>query len=929
MTFEHLQKTIAIGALLCWGLFQPALQAQISIGGKPYSFTHDMSAKSLTTVTMPGINLPKLQAEDEEEALAGIPPRFGDPIETDLNMENSGQWENLPDGGRLWRLSIQAPGAKSINLLYNDFYLPKGAVLYIYSADRKHVIGGFTAVNNKADRIFATGLVYSDHVVLEYYESPETGAAANAVGKAAISINYVVHGYRYIEIKKEDLEKAFDDSGNCNVNTICSQGDGWRDQIKSVAMILVSGFRNCTGYLVNNTAQDCRPLFLTANHCLGGLDAITNPNANTWTFMWRYESPNCTPDTDGPTNMTTSGATLIADPAGGGVTGSDFALLELAESPKDAGYDIYFAGFDATTTAPAAATGIHHPSGDVKKISMENAALTGTSYGASGGTATHWRVFDWDSGTTEPGSSGSPIFSNATGRAMGFLSGGGAACGNDLSDWYGQIGYSWDNNGATDSRRRLRDHLDPIGTGANTFVDGSADPCAGACDVTITNVAVVPEGCPNANNGSITITATTGNGPLTYAIAGPVNQNNGTGVFTNLPDGNYSITVTDTGVSACTATSSAVVAAGTDATPPSPVCITKTVILGATGSYTFLASDVFNQAASTDNCGTVSFVSASPASVTCANLNQTVLVTVTVNDGNGNTATCVAMVTVQEGNVLPPGWSGNNVGNANGSAGFKPCTGGGQFTVTASGFSTSSSDVLHLASRQLCGNGEIIARVVSVQNAGWAGISLRETLAQGSKMVALKMQSNGNIRRMIRATNNGAANNLNYFRPQHTWLRLVRSGGVFTGYTSINGVDWDFAFSATVSMAGCIQAGLFAESINGNVVTTAVFDHVTVTGAIAPFAAPENKLVETAAPELQVYPNPTSGEITLDLSAYPAGNLHIELYNVQGEVLEVVEKDTAEVNTERFDLSNYGAGIYLIRVQSKGLPDAVKRVIVQ
>ncbi len=929
MAFEHLQKTVLICALLCWGFFQPTLHAQINIGGKPYSFTHDLATKSLTSEIMPGIDLRKLQAEDAEEELAGIPPRFGMPLEVNLNMDNSGQWENLPNGGRLWRLSIEAPGAKSINLLYNDFYLPRGAVIYIYSADRKHLIGGFTAANNKSDRIFATGLVYGDHVILEYYEGAET-VENGTEEKPSISINYVVHGYRYIELKKEDLEKAFNGSGSCNVNTICSQGDNWRDQIKSVAMILVDGFRNCTGYLVNNTAQDCRPLFLTANHCLGNFDAISSPNANTWTFMWRYESPTCTPSADGPTNMTTSGATVLANPGSpGDAISSDFALLELAESPKEADYDVYFAGFDATTTPPSAATGIHHPRGDVKKISMENAALTATNYGGSDGTPTHWRIFDWDSGTTEPGSSGSPVFSNATGRAIGFLSGGAAACGNDFSDWYGSIGYSWSNNGATDSRRRLKDHLDPVGAGATTFVDGSDDPCPIVCDLAITNVSTTSEICPNANNGSITISATSSAGPITYAISGPANQSNSTGIFTNLPDGNYSITVTDDNT--CEETSSATVAAGVDNTPPMVVCKGATVVLNASGNYTLLATDVFNAGASSDNCpGTLTVTNISPATVNCSQLNQTVPVMVTVQDANGNTATCIAQITVQEGTALPAGWSSNNVGNANGSAGYKPCTGGGQFTVTASGYSTSSADVLHLASRQLCGNGEIIAHVADVQNGGWAGITLRETLMPGSKAVSLKTQSNGNIRRMIRTTTNGAVNNLNYFRPTHSWLRLIRSGSNFAGYTSIDGVSWTFAFSATVSMTGCVYAGLFAESVNGNVVTTAVFDNVFVTGPPPILVRPDNTtVVEAAAPVLQVYPNPTNGNITLDLSAYPANNLRIELYNVQGKVLQVLEKDSAESNTASFDLSDYGSGIYLIRVRSEGLPDAVKRVVVQ
>jgi len=1293
--------------LVYFAALSTSLYAQISIGGKPYSFTHGLSANKLVAVTMPGIDLQKLQQEDEADKLTGQPPRFGHAIEANLNLNNSGKWQTLPDGGRLWRLSIQAPGAKSINLLYNDFYLPQGAVFYIYSADGKHVIGGFTSQNNKSDRVFATGLVYSDHIILEYYEPkerPEKKLERETDEKPSISINYVVHGYRHIQMDKDDLEKAFDDSGNCNVNTICSQGDNWRDQIKSVAMMLVGGTRWCTGYLVNNTAQDCRALFLTANHCLASFDAVTNPNANTFSFVWRYESPNCTPDTDGPLNMTTSGATVLANPGSpGDVISSDFALLELAESPKTAGYDVYFAGFDATTTPPSAATGIHHPSGDVKKISMENDALTATDYGGSAGTPTHWRVGDWDSGTTEGGSSGSPIFSNATKRAMGFLSGGGAACGNNLPDWYGQMGYSWTNNGAVDDRRRLNVHLDPVGEGTTTFVDGSANPCASscvmtqtfsgtltlddptynrvlkgtelggcsnsgvgtnvhydaytftlvstanvlisvdpadggslsplsgdtyltlygtggfnpaapcsnaivahddiagasnrrsriqttiplapgtytfvftsfdnipsggqalpwtysivvtsaglcetaACDLEISNVSTTPEGCPGANNGSITVTATSSNGPITYAITGPANQSNGTGIFTNLPDGNYNITVTDD--DACEETSSATVAAGTDNTPPmvtqgtiaacyatvaaaeaaalaatsatdncpgmltetastlgtctavvtvttmdangnstpvtyntridntapmvttgsiaacyptvaaaeaaalaatsatdncpgtltetastvgtcsatitvtttdgcgnstpvtyntridntapmvttgsiaacyptvaaaeaaalaatsatdncpgtltetastvgtcsatitvtttdgcgnstpvtyntridntppTLVCRTGTVLLDGNGNYTLQAADVFNAGSSFDNCpGALTVTNISPASVSCNQVNQTIPVVVTVQDGCGNTATCTAMITVQESTALPAGWSSNNVGNANGSAGFKPCTGNGEFTVTAVGFSTSSSDVLHLASRQLCGNGEIIARLASVNNAGWGGIMLRESLAQGSKMVALKAQGNGNIRRMIRTMTNGPVNNLNYSRPQHDWLRLTRNGSTFVGYTSMDGVNWTFAFSANVSMTGCLYAGLFAESINGTVTTTAAFDNVSITGSILPLLTPGSSLAETAAPDFQVYPNPTTGEVNLDLSSYINRAVRLELYDAQGRAVKIVEIEAVESNAERLDLSQYQSGLYLIRVQSEGLPDATKRVV--
>jgi len=373
-----------------------------------------------------------------------------------------------------------------------------------------------------------------------------------------------------------------------------------------------------------------------------------------------------------------------------------------------------------------------------------------------------------------------------------------------------------------------------------------------------------------------------------------------------------------------------------DNEPPTLVCKTTTVFLNSVGNYTLLVADVFNAAASPDNCpGVLTVTNISPATVNCNQVGQTIPVTVTVQDAAGNSATCIAQITVQEGTTLPSDWSSNNVGNANGSAGYKACTSNGQFTVTATGFSTSSSDVLHLTSRQLCGNGEIIAHVASVSNGGWGGIMLRESLAQGSKMVALKTQLNSIIRREIRSATNGPASLLNFNRPQHTWLRLVRNGSNFVGYTSHNGTTWAFAFSATVSMTGCIHAGLFAESVNNNVVTTAVFDNVTVTGASAPLAAPDAPAtVNTAAPDFEVYPNPTTGEVTVDLSAYANRAVRLEVYDIQGKVLKVLEIESVEIATERLDFSEYQNGIYLIRVQSVGadnvlpVPDAAKRVIV-
>ena len=109
--------------------------------------------------------------------------------------------------------------------------------------------------------------------------------------------------------------------------------------------------------------------------------------------------------------------------------------------------------------------------------------------------------------------------------------------------------------------------------------------------------------------------------------------------------------------------------------------------------------------------------------------------------------------------------------------------------------------------------------------------------------------------------------------------------------------------------------------------TTAAFDNVSITGSILPLLTPGSSLAETAAPDFQVYPNPTTGEVNLDLNSYINRAVRLELYDAQGKAVKIVEIEAVESNAERLDLSSYQSGLYLIRVQSEGLPDATKRVV--
>ena len=139
-------------------------------------------------------------------------------------------------------------------------------------------------------------------------------------------------------------------SGGCNIDSECPQGDLWRDQIKAAGKTIAGGGL-CSGTLVANTTGDRRPLFLTANHC-GFSNAVV--------VYWRFERPNCGNGIPDDT-QTTSGATLLADVdgnPGGTIRNSDHLLMELSENPSDL-YDVYYSGWDARGNISQSVTGIH------------------------------------------------------------------------------------------------------------------------------------------------------------------------------------------------------------------------------------------------------------------------------------------------------------------------------------------------------------------------------------------------------------------------------------------------------------------------------------------------------------------------------------------------------------------------------------------
>ena len=407
------------------------IYSQVSINGTPKSVIWDMN-NEITNITLPEVDHDFLQLQDLEEKDKNVPYRFGNPFDVNFNLNNSGTWENI-DNGRLWRLSITSKNAYSINLLYDKFVIPEGAELYVYDKEKSTILGAFTNLNNKSYETFATSPTKGDVTIIEYFEP------YNVEFNGTIQIGRVVHAYKDVFYPEESRD--YGDSGSCNNNVNCPEFIDWEAEVRSVAMILSGGgFRLCTGSLVNNVRQDLTPYFLTANHCLGG--------ESNWIFMFNYESSGCN-NQNGPTFMTVQGSTLLDNSAS-----SDYAILRLEEEIPDS-YEVHYAGWDASGTTPSTPVGIHHPSGDIKKISFD--------YNNASNAGNYWDVNNWEDGTTEPGSSGSPLFDGNTHRIVGQLYGGTASCTSITYDTYGKVSSSW-NLG-------LKDYLDPDNTGT-TILDG-------------------------------------------------------------------------------------------------------------------------------------------------------------------------------------------------------------------------------------------------------------------------------------------------------------------------------------------------------------------------------------------------------------------------------------------------------------------------
>ena len=106
---------------------------------------------------------------------------------------------------------------------------------------------------------------------------------------------------------------------------------------------------------------------------------------------------------------------------------------------------------------------------------------------------------------------------------------------------------------------------------------------------------------------------------------------------------------------------------------------------------------------------------------------------------------------------------------------------------------------------------------------------IRETLAATSRHVGVFMSATQGLIQISRPTaGGGTATSTVFASAAPYWLKLVRSGNVFTSYRSTNGVSWTVVSTATISMATKVYIGLAVTSKSTTTLNKSTFDNVSV-----------------------------------------------------------------------------------------------------
>ena len=395
---------------------------------------------------------------------------------TSDQLKQQFRWSRTLTGAPVAAVSFTAQDAKGVRLGVLVDALPEGAVLRIYSQKRPQSVYQVTGAEllqriqlnlNAGDssseaRTWWTPEFGSEEVTMEVELPAQTDIAALKIAVPRLS-----HIFAELALPSEqEMLSKINDSDACQLDATCN--DVYSNQRNAVARMLFNNGGStylCTGTLLNDASNSGTPYFLSANHCISSQTV-----ASTMQTDWFYRSPSCNSRTlSSASTKLYNGAMLLH-----ASSGTDITLMRLKDAPPAGAF---FAGWDAATDTSGgsvAVTGLHHPRGDLLKISLgsvqgQTACTTigGAQFSCSGTSGNFYRV-GWTQGTTEGGSSGSALFSGSGHHVIGTLYGGTASCTASTSvDVYGRFDIAYSENlsqwlGGTDGNNDISRALENI-----------------------------------------------------------------------------------------------------------------------------------------------------------------------------------------------------------------------------------------------------------------------------------------------------------------------------------------------------------------------------------------------------------------------------------------------------------------------------------
>jgi len=395
-----------------------------------------------------------LTKDDGGSRKAGVPYQIGFSREVEALRSIEGLRAHLDwreaDGGSRAALSITAAGAAGLRLGMLVRHLPERALIRLYApgAELAHVFSGeqVNAIlklntdageSGEAASTFWFPVVEGEEAVFEVFLP--AGLSADAL---QVSIPRISHLYELPtgpQAPAGEIEKA----GSCNLDATCYSD--WLSVSNATARMTFVGADGysylCSGTLLNDTASSRTPYFLSAYHCIS-----VQSEASSLQTYWFYRSQACNGATTNPGARTLSGGAVLLYTA----ATTDTAFLKL-NSPPPAGA-VFAAWTSGTPVLASAATGLHHPGGELQKISFgtidsfqdcSRSVGEGVFQCQAGGAGNSGYInIIFSQGTTEGGSSGSGIFVMQGGQRylVGQLRGGSSSCANRSgNNFYGRF----------------------------------------------------------------------------------------------------------------------------------------------------------------------------------------------------------------------------------------------------------------------------------------------------------------------------------------------------------------------------------------------------------------------------------------------------------------------------------------------------------